>query len=142
MRIPAVLAALLLASSAWAFSRTWSIVQNATGTAPTASCGAAGNSSATCGISLREAKQVRVCVWAPDAQTLSGTGTVELHVYSDVKDEWGVDDENELALSKVAANGECFTREVSMPMGRLFPVPAGVGLSGGTQVTITVEVFW
>lgn len=135
----------LAAGVAWAGTRVWSISQNLTGTAPSADCSSSDRSTtnSTCGFDVTGMKAVRICAQAASGQTLSGAGAVNVWVYNIRTNSWGLDQEMQLAVNAVGTpRMQCWTRDVTVPIGRLYPVPSGITVSGGTTVTTSVEGWY
>jgi hypothetical protein len=116
---------------------------NLTGTAPTA-----WESSNAFNLMNVDGYRIRVC--APSGQTLSGAGTLQIYTASTVDGAISrnpsIDETVSVtATSCTGAACRCQTfpdrEQVAQQGGRLWAVPSGVTVSGGTTVTVLIEGF-
>lgn len=136
------LASLLVSGPAWALTRRWVLTQNLTGTAPSASTCANGSISTACGLSLANAKGWRACVRANAAQTLTNV-TLDLYTYDYTDNDWGKQPSLQVTATAVGTRKMCTASSpVSHQNARMYAVPNGVTVSGGTTVEVSIEVTY
>lgn len=97
-------------------------------------------SSSAQGMALHGVKSILPVVSAPSGQTFDGTGTWRGYVYSDYVAAWVRAPMADLDMTD-AADLEVVAFpaiEVGQSQGRFALVPDGIGVSGGTALTLTL----
>lgn len=133
-RVSVILLALCLATPGWAMKRSWSETSALTR--------ASDPSAATDGVDLAGAKGFRVCVAANSGQTLSGTGSILMWVYSYEDSLWARNTELTKAVDLSGKRKQCWDFLVSTGRGRVLPAASSITVSGGTTVTVSVLVWF
>jgi len=115
-------------------TETFGTTSPVTGSLPTAVDGSDGQP-------VQDFCSMTVVLQAPSGQTLSGAGTVELHVLDPVVSAWA--HRKEVSLSVNVAVGtvrqQAWVVEIKAPRGQYWKwVPVGVTFSGGGSAGVTV----
>lgn len=126
---------LLLSSGAFAsLTDATTTTQNTTGSAPTL---------VTQGASMAGAKKYRVTISAESGQTLSGAGSELCYFWNIDLARWA----RCSTLLDISLTGISGVRDytatgfiVDVPRGRIFYMPSGVTVSGGTTVNVSIEM--
>jgi hypothetical protein len=94
----------------------------------------------TDGIDLRGVDSIAVSIAAPNGQTFDGTGALLAYRYHDDIGAWRPMPEFDYDMSDALnrASVEWASISVNQKDGRIAYVPSGVGVSGGTVLTISI----
>lgn len=92
------------------------------------------------GVSLVAVQSVLPFVAAPDGQTFDGTGVLRGYIWSDYIGQWVRAPQSDIDMTD--ADGEGVVAfpaiEVGQAQGRFALIPDGIGVSGGTALTLTL----
>lgn len=86
----------------------------------------------------------RIIICANSGQTLSGAGTIRLHLLDTTVGEFAEDGDLSWTISSRASGRRCWASpdfRSTVAIGRLLPATDGVTVSGGTTVRVYVRTY-
>lgn len=103
------------------------------------------NGGAASGVILTRKKAYVITVSADSGHVLEGTGVIDLWRWSDKLGRWTHNPDLQFPITAagvtwVNRRDRCSAEiPIEMNMGRMLAAPNGVGIDGGTNVTVTIE---
>jgi len=119
----------------------WTVISGASLSAQsTQSTTQAAPADAADGVGLKDVDSITPVLTAPNGQTFTGTGTLQGYYYSERLARWIRDYRADDTMSDLigASEAKLPSLPVISPAGRFAYICNGIGLSGGSTVTVTL----